>query len=220
MMAVVSLPGKIIIKDGCGTNEFARVKENTLYTQPSSHPPYHEIQKTKVFRQYATDDGLTTGNKALNVDGSTTTQKFYIKADNDDDIYLTQINIAVAYGGASILNHWCDSGAVLTNGIRFYYIDCELEEIDIHDAIKSNGNLIRMGVTNVISGWELRSVAAANDYGYIVTIPLKDYMPPYGIKLRHGSSQQLIISIRDDNRAVTTGCDHMNAIVYGFKRFF
>lgn len=212
------MPVKTTIKCGCGTNNNAQVREKALYVQPLSHPDF-ETQKTKFFRQYITDDGLSTGNKALNVNGATTTQKFYIKADNEDDIYITRVNFAIAYGTASILNHWCDSGAVLTNGIRIYYIDSELEETDIHDGIKANGNLIRMGVTNVISGWELRSVAAVNDYGYIVTIPVKDVMPPYGIKLEHGSTQKLIIAIRDDNRAATTGCDHMNAIAYGFKRY-
>ena len=207
------------IEDGKGTgNEVQVTSEKALLITEFPSPPLLP-QKSKVFRQFLTDDGLSTGNYGLNVNGSVVTQNFYIQADEDDDRYLTQLNAIVGYGGASILADWCDSGAALTTGFELYYEDTEGNHIHIHDAIQTNGDLIRMGTVGITGTWEIRNFLAANDYGYIVTIPLSSFMPPYGIKLDRGTNQRVVIDVRDDNRTATTGCDVMNMIAYGFNRF-
>ena len=68
------------IQDGTGTNK--RVKVNgdfALYVANIPYPPF-EKQRIKPFRQFLTDDGLSTGTSDMSVDGSVTSQDFFIKA--------------------------------------------------------------------------------------------------------------------------------------------
>ena len=207
------------ILDGKGAGYEAHVtSEHALLITQYPCPPLLP-QKNKIFRQYLTDDGLSTGNYGLDVDGSATEQAFYVKADGDDDRYISQLNAIVGYGGASILGDWCDSGGVLANGFELYYEDTEGNMIDIHDAITSNGDLVRLGVIGISATWEIRNFLAANDYGYIVSIPLYLYMPPYGVKLDRGTNQKIVMAVRDNNLTATSGCDIMNMIAHGFDRF-
>lgn len=209
---------KNFIEDGKGHgNKVMVTDDNELLTTLSTCPPLLP-QKNKIFRQHLTIDGTSTGSIAMNVNGGTTNIEFYIKADEKNDIYITQLNFLVAYGGSSNLGDWCDSGGVLTNGFRLYY-ETKSEIVDIHDAIKFNGDLIRLGTSDITSEWELQDVASQNDYGMCVTINFLRYVPLYGIKLDRATQQRLVFLVRDDNRAVTTGCDYMNAIAYGFQRF-
>ena len=205
---------KLYLGDGGGTKQSVYVKDNALLVTQVGHPPFIQ-QKKKIFRQYLTIDGTATGSNDMGIDGSSTPVKFYIVADNDNDIYITALNFLVGYGASAGLWEFSDSNAALTNGHRLYYTR-EGEEVDIHDAIKTNYDLIRLSVVGMLpTAWELRHLGAANDYGYLCTVPLLTKIPPYGIKLDRGSSQKLIFEVRDDN----SDADDMNAIVYGFERF-
>jgi len=172
-------------------------------------------QMCKVFRQYLTITGLPAGSNDMGVDGSVNPVLFWIPANADNDRYITTLSFLVGYGAAGALYEWADSGGALANGIRFYY-ERQGEEVDIHDAIQTNSDLIRLSDMGIVpTAWELRNLGALNDYGYLITVCLSCMIPPHGIKLDRGSTQKLLIEIRDDAR----DADTFNAIAYGFDRF-
>ena len=169
-------------------------------------------QKNKIFRQYMLN---AAGSNDMGINGSVTNSEFFISADPDNDRYITAIAFIVGYGGAATLYEFSDSGGALTNGFRLYYSRAT-EEVDIHDAIKTNSDLLRLCVNDIIpTAWELRNLGALNDYGYMCKLDLSQMMPQYGLKLDAGTTQKIALLVRDDN----TDADTMNAIAYGFERF-
>ena len=207
---------KTNIIGGTGAGEAAMVDDqHGLVVSVASCPPMIK-QKNKVFRQYMTSDGTASGSNDLGIDGSSTTVKFWVPADNDNDRYITKVSFLVSYGGSAELFEFSDSGAALTNGFRFYYEKTGDGKIDIHDAIKSNADLFRLGMKDLLpTAWETRNVGQTGDYGYIINVSLSELIPPYGLKLDAGSSQMLVFEVRDDN----TDADIINAMVFGFERF-
>lgn len=202
------------IQDGFGRGFFAEVdKDRSLHVISHQEPPLQK-QKMKPFRQYFTDDGTTSGSNDMGVDGSSTNQDFYIKADSSNDIYINIMNFIVAYGTSGEPNQWAD-GTVLTNGVRIFYESVD-GEIDIHDSIKNNQDLFRLTTNLIPANWEIRHVGATNDYGYFISFDLKTLGFPYGIKLDRGSDQRITIRIRDN---AGTSADTFNCIAYGFERF-
>lgn len=205
---------KTRILDGLGHGHEAEVTaENALLITQYPCPPLMN-QKNKVFRQYLTNDGTSSGSNDMGVDGSTVNQLFYITADGASDRYITTLNFIVGYGTTGGPYQWAD-GAALTNGSQLFY-----ERIDdivyIHDAIKANQDLMRLGVVDILpTAWEVRNLQALNDYGYMITIRLERFVPPYGVKLDMGTDQRLVFKIRDN----ATNADTFNCIAYGFDRF-
>ena len=59
------------IVDGSGSNNKAIVDEGALRVSQTGYPPLVE-QKTKIFRQYLTDDGTATGSTSMRVGASVT----------------------------------------------------------------------------------------------------------------------------------------------------
>lgn len=186
--------------------------EGEIVTAVSPHPPM-EAQKSRPFRQYFTVDGLATGSNDMGVNGSSTNVEFYIPASTTDDRYITTLSFIVGYGATGEPFEFADATA-LTNGVRIFYANNQ-GEIDIHDGIKSNQDLFRLGFQPVPTAWEVRGVNATNDYGYFVTFDLLRLMPPYGVKLDPSTKQRLSIVIRDN----CTNADSFNCIAYGFDRF-
>ena len=202
------------IFDGKGKNNGASVtKDNELLTIRSPYPPL-EPSKTRPYRQYFTDDGTSSGSSDMGVDGSSTQVDFYIRANGDDDRYITAINILVGYGTTGQHNEWAD-GTALTNGMRLVWVS-EHGEVELHDGIKSNQDMFRLSFDLIPTNWEVRHVNASNDYGYMFSMDLTKMGLPYGIKLDAGTSQRLIMCVRDN---AGTAADSFNVIGYGFERF-
>jgi len=200
------------IFDGGGTGGSAHVMENGLVVSMLPFPPSVE-SKTVPYRQYFTDDGLSTGSNDMGVDGSSTNQEFWIPASTEADRYITSLSIEVAYGTSGEPNEWAD-GTALTNGVRFYYKE-SLQEIDIHDAIKNNQDFFRLSSDTIATSWEIRHLGATNDYGYILNVDFFRFGLTYGIKLDKGSSSKIIFSIRDN---VGADADTFNVIAYGMDK--
>jgi len=204
----------VAIKDGRGR------KNRTIVTNDQEfcviQVPFPPIVKQKVqpFRQFLTDDGLSSGSNDMGVDGSTTNVDFWIPASTTADRYLTQVSIIVAYGTSGAPFEWAD-GTALTNGTLVFYNNSK-GDIDIHGGIKTNQDVFRFIPGVVPTGWEVRHVNANNDFGYFINLNLSDFMPPYGIKLDKSSTQKLTVRIRDN---VGADADTFNAIAYGFDRF-
>jgi len=171
-------------------------------------------QKVRPFRQYLTDDGLSTGSNDMGIDGSATNVDFYIKAHESDDRYITSLNFIVGYGGSGQPYEWADGPAV-TNGFEISYSNNTGSYI-IHEGVKSNQDMFRLSFSPIPTGWELRGINANNDYGYFVSMDITKMGLPFGIKLDRGTNQVLKITVRDN---LGSAADSFNCIAYGFDRF-
>ncbi len=211
----------VIISNGGGDRKAAQVVNGgELLVIDSGSPPFLP-QKVKPFRQFLTDDGTTSGSSDMGIDGSVTSQEFWVAADNNDDRYITTLSFEMTMAGSPRLFEFADSGAALTNGVRLFY-DAVGGASDIHEGIKSNWDLQRLslGTPTITSGspadvFQVRHVTALNDYGLIPDIDITRLVPPFGIKLERGSTQRVVMEIRDDATSATT----FNCIAYGFDRF-
>jgi hypothetical protein len=201
------------LRDGAGRPHFSEVtKDGEDLVINTPYPPLRQ-QKTRPLRQYLTLDGTAGGDNDMGVDGSVTNVDFFICAPTDDDRYITALSFLVGYGTTGKPYLWADAAA-LTNGMRLYYLSAQ-GEIDIHDAIKSNQDLLRLNFGILPQDWEVRHIGALNDFGYMFTLDLTRFGLPYGIKLDRGTTQQLHMVIRDN----ATNADTFNVIAYGFDRF-
>jgi len=188
-------------------------QDGELSVITASHPPLL-AQKVQPFRQYLTDDGLSSGNKDMGVDGSITNVDYYIKASSDCDRHITSLNFIVGYATSGQPNEWAD-GTALVNGMRLFYENIRGES-EIHEAIKSNQDMFRLSFSPVITSWEVRHVDANNDYGYFISVDLTKMGLPFGIKMDIGTTQKLVCRIRDNAGA---SANSFNCIAYGFDRF-
>lgn len=204
----------INVEDGKGTSRLAEVTADSALCVTNLPFPPLTPQKARPFRQYFTTDGTPSGSNDMGVDGSSTAVDFYIPADTDVDRYITSINFLVAYGTTGQPNEWAD-GTALTNGTRLFYTS-EAGEQDIHDGIKTNQDMFRLTLNQIPTSWEIRHTNATNDYGYFISMDLRAMGLPFGIKLDRGSSQKLILRVRDN---AGTDADTFNCIAYGFDRF-
>jgi len=202
------------LRDGKGLKNLACVtKDNEQLVIVSTAPPL-DPQKVRPFRRYMTADGLSSGSNDMGIDGSVTNVDFWIPADATNDRYITSLNIEVAYGTTGQPNEWAD-GTALTNGMKLFYVSLQ-GEVEIHDAIKTNQDFFRLGFNLIPTAWEIRHLGASNDFGYIMAIDLIKLGLPFGIKLDAGTSQKLVMTVRDN---AGTGADTFNIIGYGFDRF-
>lgn len=203
---------KVSLVNGSGV-EAKITDDQELIVNVSPYPARRE-QKIKPFRQFLTDDGTASGSNDMSVVGSTASPlDFYVEADQDDDRYISALSFIISYSAAGAPYQWANAVALL-NGIQLFYVSSH-GDVDIHEGIKSNQDMFRLQGGGVDAGWEIRHVDANNDYGYFITVPLGDIVPPYGIKLDHGRTERLIIRIKDD----VTAAQSFNCIAYGFDRF-
>lgn len=186
--------------------------EGALRVSASPYPPFG-AQRARPFRQYLTVDGTAGGSNGMGVDGSVTNASYYVPAADNADRYITNLAVLVGYGGTAQPYLFADAAA-LANGCRLYFSSLR-GEVDIHDAIKTNQDMFRLSHEAVRSDWEVRGVNANNDYGYFITVDLENVMPIYGVKLDAGTTQSLVMTIRDD----CSNADSFNVIAYGFDRF-
>jgi len=207
---------KTNITDGRGSGNSASVEDEALVVTQYTCPPMIP-QKNKIFRQYLTDDGLSTGNSSMLVDGSTTSAEFYVQADADDDRYITAINFEVSDDGSKL--KFFGATNILTNGCILCY-ERDLEIIFIHSAIKTNWDLMRMGLVKNSPLVEIKPSKDVNAKvdAFISVIDFTALMPPYGIKLDRGTKQRLVLTVQDDLTAANMP-DTFDGIAYGFDRF-
>lgn len=211
----IALTLKSTIASGDGAEDAVAVKDSALVITQFGCPPMIP-QKNKIFRQYFTDDGTSSGSNDMLVDGSSVPVEFWIPAHEDNDRYITKVSFLIADDSAALdeFGHI----TALTNGCEFEY-DRGYEIVTIHDALKTNFDFIRlcMGMPAFGDG---TSVFIAPDIsgkieGVIPVFNFLEVMPPYGLKLDAGTTQRLTIKVNDDLSAP----DAFNAIAYGFDRF-
>lgn len=172
------------------------------------------------FRQDFTDDGTPTGSADMKVDGTALGfQDFWIQADTIKHTFIRSVSWIIADGGSS-LSEFAGLGAELTNGIRWFWSRAA-ETVDIHPAIKKNLDLVRMtdvafgdGTGAFLAGG-LSNIGAPVS-GYMPLINLADlFGVRWGLKLRAGTKQKIVIRIQDDLQAP----EEIGATAYGLQRF-
>lgn len=206
------------ITDGRGSNNKASIMENGLLTTVNPYPP-RMPQKAYIFRQYMTTNGLSTGTSSMKVVGSLAAPViYYIPADATDDRYLTALSFVIA-GPTPALSQFA-AVAALTNGCRLYYDTIVAGQIDIHSALKTNFDFVRLCFGNPAFGATTNSFYASNVSGtseaYIPILDFTKIVPPFGIKLEADTNQKLALSIRDDTTAANIVA--FDCIAYGFDR--
>jgi len=223
------------IIDGAGKGIKAVVDDGGyLRTQSSPYPAEDDRDLTFVFRQFLTLDGDGTTNSML-VDGSTTSQLFYIEGEAEDDIYITSLSFLVQGAGIALGQDFAGSGAELTNGCRVYYED-KNGEVNIGTSLQTNFDFIRLcqgnpafnnGDNSTGTGPFIAPAVAAGGGGkgaadadaIIPVLNVKDIFGlPYGIKLQRATTHRLVLEVNDDLSTGLGAGAAFNIIAYGFKR--
>lgn len=205
----MSLP--VTIQDGDGSKITQSITDDrAALTTNLTYPPFGK-QKIRPFGAYL----LSGGSEDMSVDGSATPVVFLLSAQDDVDVYITELSFALAYGASAYLYNFADSGAPLTNGIKISYTP-GVEELSITQTIYKNSDLLRVRREPLTLDWQVRNFGAVNDWGFIGTIDLTRFIPPFGLKLDRGSKQELRASVRDD---LTGFADLFNIFARGFERF-
>ena len=221
------------IIDGEGTGTYLKVNEGGyVFTQSSNLPPVTDKDLQIVYRKFLTLNGDGTTNSML-VDGSTTSQLFYVESNPDNDIYITSLSIVIQGLDINLGNDFGGLGSALTNGCRLYYED-KNGEVNIGTNLDTNFELVRLCQGNPSFGNDSNAFKVpelAPGKGGKVTsdgyIPVLDFPEVfgfnYGLRLQRGTTNRLIFEINDDLRITADGGSlpndaGFNIIVYGFER--
>ena len=205
-----------IIGSGPERTEVDVEKSGAMSVVERPFPPFGVMQNVRPFRQFLTDDGTPTGSEDMMVDGSVTPVDFFVEAPQDADLYVTRLSFIVVDQNASL--NTFGNIAALTVGCRLFYTD-ELGEVVIAEALQTNFDIVRLG-SGLPSFGDGTTAFIANNVDFISEgiIPILDFKDTFGfrwgLELRNGSTQKLILQIRDD----ITGIDAMDVICYGFLR--
>lgn len=206
---------KANIEDGSGNGNLAKVSnEGFLFTQEAPFPPSGEETKITVYREFLTlnNDGTTND---MRVDGSTTSQYFWINAEPNFDIYITTLSFLISDAGAE-LDEFGNLPA-LTNGCRLFYEDNN-GEINIGTDLVSNFEFIRLcqgnpSFGNAADAFRARNIVGASE-GYIPVFDFRNFGFRWGLKLKAGTNNRLVMEINDNVSSI----DGFNATAYGFRR--
>jgi hypothetical protein len=200
--------------DGSGAKNSVKIdKENRMHVLDHGVPAFGLSTETKLYRDYFEN---SAGSNDMVVNGSVTNQKFYISAAQKEDRYISTISFVIADDGADL--SLFGAIAALTNGVEFFYEDTEGKRI-IHEGLKANWDFVRLAAGDPAFGTGVGSFKAPNVEGKVdAFIPVMDLKKTfgftYGLRLSAGSSQRIVLNIRDDISAI----DSFNAIAYGFDR--
>jgi hypothetical protein len=210
---------KTVIADGNGGHSKLKIQpEGTINAVIHPHPPKGEQLIADPFRQYFTDDGTTTGSNDWTVDGGTTPTEFYISASSEYDIYIKSISVLIGDGGSPALNKYGAESA-LSNGVLWTLFNQDVGNYTLHDGIKTNLEFVRLGVDTGAIGSGVDSFLADTSGGgteksYLPTIDMGEtFGLQYGVRLRKGTTDKLIFTVRDN----LTGLVTHNAIGYGIR---
>lgn len=205
------------IVDATGTKYGVKVDtENSLSVATTSIPPIAPDSNTRIFRSHFTSSAGVTD---MRVDGSVTSQDFVIESSEYGDRYIDTISFVIADAGL-VLNEFGKIGA-LTNGVHLFYEDPNLGNVDIHDALKSNFDFIRLCGGEPAFGTGTGTFRAPNVISTSeAVLPQLDFTKqfglPWGIRLPKNSKLRLVIRVQDNVTAV----DQFDCIAFGFDRLY
>lgn len=206
---------KTLLVDGFGTGLTARIdslgsiKVNSQNT-PDPNDPIIDVPLSG----YLAD---VNGNIDARANGSVTPVDFFLAADPNLDTYVASISFKIADANAT-LN---DFGAIasLTNGFDIIYSTQETGERVLATGLKSNFDIIRIcqglpAFSQGVESFRASNVVGGSE-GYIPVLRIKDnFGLPYGLRLRKGTKDKLILRVNDDITAV----DAFDIFYYGIQK--
>ena len=204
-----------IIVDGYGKRNALKVNgEGEVAVVIHQHPPIDEETTAYPFSQFFTDDGTSSGSEDMRVDGSTSSQEFYITAHQDRDIFIKTISVRIS-DTSSVLNKFGNLTA-LTNGIEWKFTTNVLGEITVKDGIKTNLEFIRVGLSTAGTGDGSSAFRADVSGGgadtYLPVIDLaQTFGFSWGIRLAKGTKDRMSFIVKDD---LSVGMDGFD--IFGF----
>ncbi len=206
---------KTRILDGLGRGTEARVEDEALMVSQYTCPPLVP-QKSRIFVQYLTIDGLPGGTSSMLLGAGAVPQDFWVPADEISDRYITTLSFVIADDGADL--DLFGAIAALANGCQLFYESME-QTVFIHETLQTNWDFVRMALGEPAFGTGAAAFKANNVEGkvdaFIPILDLRRLMPPYGVKLDRGTTQRMVLRVRD----ATNGIDSFNCLSAGFDRF-
>ncbi len=201
--------------DDSMTGNSLTVKHGVVGTVKQSYPNLDESVEQLPFSQFFTDTGVSSGSTDMRVDGSVTSQEFFIKALGNRDFFINTISIRIG-DNQGTLNQFGNIG-VLANGIDFKFSTISDGDIVIQSAITTNLDMIRVGIASPSFGDGTSAFRAdVSGAGEDTYLPVVDFRQTFGLtwglRLRKGSNNKLSMVINDD----LTGLDSFNIIAFGF----
>ena len=198
-----------------------------LFEVDSTFPPVGDEVQNIIYVEPLTlnNDGVTSDMK---VDGSATTQEFYIQSDDDYDIIINSISFFIAAETLVIdLFEFGATNGTLTNGCQLIYENSEEGEIIIGDNLNSNFELLRMcglkpslGLSSN-TAFQIQKAFSNSDVGYlfILNFLTYGYESEYrgGLRLKKNANERLVFKIRDDLNLIASQLSSLNGIAYGYK---
>jgi hypothetical protein len=193
--------------------------EGEITVAVHQHPPIDEDVYALPFRSYFTDDGTPLGTNTMNVNGLGigASVDYYIKAVPDYDIYIKYITVEIGDGGSPNLNKF-GSLSALANGVSFYWDTQADPEYILNEGIKTNKNFIRSfgtyGFGDGTSSFLADVSGGSAEKSYLPTLDIEQrYGLKWGLRLRKGTNDKIILRVNDDLTALTT----FNAIGTGTR---
>lgn len=205
---------KTVITDGRGLGRDVVVsEEGQLNVVTHAHPPTGDSSRMIPVREFFKD---SAGSSDMQVDGSTTNVRYTIEADPLLDKYITTISFAIADASA-VLNKFGNITA-LSNGCLFEWETQDDGSVTISDQLTSNFEFVRLCAGNPGFGDGAGAFRASNvistSEGYVPVLKVEEVFGiKFGFKLRAGTTDKLVITVRDD----TTGVDQFDTLAYGFR---
>jgi len=203
------------IADGTGLGNLTKVNEfNALKVIDQRIPSSEDKTILIPIQEFFVD---STGSTDMKVNASAGFVDFTIKADSTVDKFIDSLSIRIADVNATADKF--GNITSLTNGCQLIYSDLDNGEIIIGNALKTNFDFLRLcqGKPSFGNSNDALRIANAsgNSEGYIPVLDFSEMFGlPWGVRLRAGSKEQLIIRIQDN----TTGVDAFDAVAFGFKK--
>lgn len=198
------MPLKVCIVDAHGTSDGLHIdREGVMPVIIHDHPVGGDDWQGDT---YAAEFENDAGSIDMNVDGSTTPVEFFVKAQNDADIWVKTIKILISDPGAA-LNEF---GALpaLTNGVDFRRFSRASGDRAIKAGIKTNLDLVRIGNGPAFgdgTGAFKADISGSGADSYIIDIFLDQLFGfKDGVRLSKGTTESLSFRINDNLTGLTT----------------
>lgn len=168
-------------------------REGELNVALHTHPVRDEEEIGFPYSSFFVDE-----NGSSNMVVATDTD-FYIQGGQDNDLFIGSIHILLADAGAS-LNEFGGLPA-LTNGCSLKWSSQEFGDREILADIKENLDFYRLTDQDP----KIIDLSGAGADAISCFINLRDlFLLPYGIRLKRGTTERLVFSIKDDLTGVST----------------
>lgn len=205
---------QITIEDGLGRGNRTSVNEYNAIKVIDQKLPTSEDPTTIIPFQESFENNGTTD---MRVNGSTSSVDFVVSADPLVDKYIASVSFRIADVNATADKF--GNVPALSNGCQLVYSDLDNGESIIGKDLQRNSDFVRLcqgkpSFGNTTNAFQIGNIAG-NSEGYIPVLDFSEmFGMPWGLRLRAGTKEKLIIRIRDN----VSGVDAFDAEVFGFKK--